>query len=160
MATEDQLHIYNYFIDSKGTWFCEGNQILDPDLLKALSRSLRFDGRTHWVRCQGETHPVEVADTPLIVTGLELKAEGMSLLRAEMTLNDGRTAWLAPPLWVGADNALYTTLLPSKLKARFNRRTFYQLTAFLQSRGDVFYISLAAGEITIKNHPPQCSDLH
>lgn len=149
MKSGRQLHTYYYFIDTDGEWWCGDNRVADPDLKRLLSRSLRFDGRGHWVRCEGETHPVVVADAAVRISRVELKTGFQGLTGVTLILEDGRQRPLGNELWVSTDNALYTRLPGSGLSARFLRQPFYDLTAHLDQEGEMFFLTVAGRKVPI-----------
>ena len=97
MSPPRQTHIYDYFIDEHGGWFCEGNPVTDPQLFRVLSRSLFQSEGRYFIRCEGEVHPVRVADAPLWIRYVfpRLDQDG-KILEVDLELQDGRREILAP----------------------------------------------------------------
>ncbi len=144
MAKKEQRHIYHYEIDRRGNWTCEGNPVTDPELVRLLSRSLFIKEGAFFVRCEGEVHPVEVADAPLTVSGVNLEPDGRGgLLSAEVVLTDGRVFPLTDSLSASKDNFLYVKIGRWGLWARFRRRPYYELTAYLKETEGRYYIEAA-----------------
>lgn len=135
MRTSAPGHRYEYRIDEHGDWFCEGNPVTDPELFRILSRSLfqRSDG--FFIRCEGEIHPVHVADAPVFVRYVHVDADvAGNLYRVDIELCDGRREPLrADTLTVACNDALYCLATPRRLKARFSRTAYNELTRYLQS---------------------------
>ncbi len=140
-----QKHVYDYRIDARGSWICQGNPVQDRDLVCMLSRSLSRDGDGRYqVRCQGEVHPVRVEDAPLLVEGLELDFdEGGGLQGAGLVLADGRVFGLGDTLCISGANRLYALIEETGLEALFGRRAYYELTRHLEQDGQGYYIPLA-----------------
>lgn len=148
MARTTQQHTYDYFIDGHGKWSCEGNPIEDPDLFRILSRSLFVEDGLFFIRCEGEIHPVRVADAPLWVRYVHVTpgADG-NPQTVELELQDGRREPLDPTtLTVSNSDALYCLATHRRLKARFDKVAYYEFTRFLHMDGDddpVFYFLIA-----------------
>ena len=145
MHPTEQQHLYDYYIDEQGSWFCESNPVTDPQLFRLLSRSLFLRNGRYFVRCEGEVHPVRVADAPLWVRYVHLRtdADG-NLAAAEIELQDGRREPLpASTLTVARDEALYCEATQRRLKARFGKVAYYELTRYLhldEETGAFFFV--------------------
>jgi hypothetical protein len=157
MQPKKQQHLYDYYIDGQGNWFCEGNPVTDPELFRLLSRSLfeRDDG--HFVRCEGEVHPVRVADAPLWIRYVHLKTDGQgNLEQVAIELQDGRREPLAAEtLTVSGQHALYCRATRQRLKTRFGKVAYYELTHHLQvdPDGSSFYFTIAGQRYDIRPEP-------
>ena len=142
-----QKRLYDFRIDAQGRWFCQGNPVIDPDLLCLLGRGLYKTEEGYKVRCQGEVHPVIVADAPYLVSDLNLELDPAGKLAAvELVLNDGRAFPLSDALSVSAENVLYVRLGAgpgSLMEARFARRPFFELMRFLEKEGGKYFIRVA-----------------
>jgi hypothetical protein len=141
-----QEHLYHYHIDEEGYWFCEGRPVSDPELVAVLGRSLlEKDGR-YFIHCEGEAHPVTVADAPLVVRHVHLRhGRGPGLEAVEIELRDGRRELLdAGTLEISTENILYCRATRSRLRARFARSAYYELMRHLQMEGEFerFYIEI------------------
>lgn len=129
----EQKHLYDYYIDEHGNWFCEGNPVRDPELLRMLSRSLfEKDGR-YYLRCEREVHPVRIADAPLWVRYVFIHEDPDGALRSiDIQLEDGRREPLRlETLTVKGDNALYCLATRKNLLARFGKSAYYELASRL-----------------------------
>src|SRR5574337_733895 len=78
-------------INRDGEWFHEGEEITHPGILANLRGNLRRDEAGYFVQAGSVRVPVEVADTPYVVTRVE--PEGQTL---RLTLNDGTQELLDP----------------------------------------------------------------
>ncbi len=137
-----QRHVYDYFIDEQGKWFCEGNPVEEPELFRLLSRSLFEKDGGYFVKCEGEVHPVRTADAPLWVRYIHARttADG-TLHEVEIELEDGRREPLNPEtLRVCGDRALYCRATRKRLLARFGKVAYYELARHIQLDRDGFYI--------------------
>ena len=141
-----QQHLYEYFIDEEGTWFCEGQPVRDRQLTALLSRSLLERGGRYFVACEGEVHPVTVADAPLVVRHIHEQCGSNQVLEmVEIELVDGRREMLdAETLEISTAHILYCRATPRRLRARFARTAYYQLMRHLEMEGDFerFYIAI------------------
>lgn len=142
-----QKHLYDYRIDAQGRWFCQSSPVTDPDLLRLLGRGLYKTEEGYKVCCQGEVHPVIVADAPYLVSDLNLELNPAGGLGAvELVLSDGRAFPLSDTLSASAENILYARLgagVRSPMKARFARRPFFELMRFLEKEGGDYFIQVA-----------------
>jgi hypothetical protein len=142
----DQEHLYHYYIDEEGYWFCEGQPVLDPELVAILSRSLSEKDRRYFVHCEGEVHPVTVADAPLVVRHVHLRhGPDLSLEAVEIELLDGRREPLdAETLESSPANILYCRATLARLRARFARSGYYEFMRHLQMEGEYerFYVKI------------------
>lgn len=133
-----QEHVYDYYIDEHGDWFCEGNPVTDSQLFRLLSRSLFEREGLYFIRCEGETHPVRVADAPLWIRYVHMQTNSEEqLIRVEIELQDGRREPLSPEtLRVARDNALYCLATQRRLRARFGKVAYYELTRYVEMKDD------------------------
>jgi len=138
MLQHEQRHSYDYFIDEHGDWFCQGNPVLEQQLFRLLSRSLFEREGRHFIRCEGEVHPVRVADAPLWIRYVHLHAGPQGeLQRVGIELHDGRKEDLAAAtLTTSQNHALYCRATRRRLKARFGKIAYYELTRHLQMACD------------------------
>lgn len=155
MASTSQQHLYDYFIDELGRWFCEGNPVTDADLFRMLSRALfERDGRL-FVRCEGETHPVRVADAPLWARYVHLRVgpDG-SLVDVEIELEDGRREPLAAESLVSGreGTALYVLATPRRLTARLGKAAYYELARHLRQDHEAgpFYLLIGGKRFEVR----------
>jgi hypothetical protein len=142
-AASTQIHVYDYYIDEHGSWLCEGNPVTDRRLFQLLSRSLFEKDGDFFVQCEGETHPVRVADAPLWIRYVHVRSDSNGeIAEVKIELEDGRIEPLdARTLTVANDQALHCVATPRRLKARFGKVAYYELTRFLrmETHSDRFY---------------------
>jgi hypothetical protein len=157
MVSLDRKHIYDYHVDDQGNWFCEGNPVADQQLFCMLSRSLYEQGGRYFIRCEGEVHPVRVDDAPIWIRYVHLEKDRLgSLLRVDIELEDGRREPLAAEtLTVVNNRALYCLATRRRLKARFGRVAYYELTQHLQTddQGPSFYLTIDGRRYPIHPEP-------
>lgn len=150
----EQRHSYDYWIDGQGQWVCEGNAVTDPQLFRLLSRSLFAADGGYFVRCEGEVHPVRIADAPLWVRYVHVTADaGEELTAVDIELEDGRREPLdAATLWTVGESALYCLSTPRRLKTRLGKVAYYELTRYLQIDGaGCFYFTIAGKRYNLRS---------
>jgi len=152
MIAPSQQHLYDYYIDEHGRWFCEGNLVTDPQLFRLLSRSLFEEGGKTFLRCEGEVHPVRCADVPLWIRYVNITRDDQGkMAEVEIELDDGRRESLAADtLTVANENALYCLATRRRLKARFGKIAYYELTQYLETDGIQFYFLIGGRRCVIK----------
>ncbi|MCX7822385.1 MAG: DUF1285 domain-containing protein [Syntrophobacterales bacterium] len=149
-----QKHVYHYFIDGNGNWFCEGNRVTDRELLKILSSSIfEMEGR-YYIRCEGEIHPVEVQDAPLWVKYVHINPglEEGDIESIEIELTDGRKELLRPEtLWIEGETGIYCLASRKNLRARFGKIAYYELAKYILWKEDLqaYTISIKRKDIII-----------
>lgn len=156
MSAQRQKHLYDYEIDGFGNWFCEGNPVTDPEVFRLLSRSLFQRGGRTFVQCEGEVHPVRVADAPLWIhcVHIHFDAQG-NPARVELELRDGRRETLDPQtLTLAHERALYCVATGRRLRARFDKIAYYELARYIEmnERG-AFFLKLAGRRHAIVPEP-------
>ncbi|MFZ2446707.1 MAG: hypothetical protein WAW37_10145 [Syntrophobacteraceae bacterium] len=147
----EQKHIYSYYIDRDGNWFCEDNPVDDPALFRMLSRALYEEDGRYFLRCEGEVHPVRVADAPLWVryVHVRLDSEG-ELSGVEIELRDGRGEELdAQSLHAENPRALYCAATPRRLKARFAKTAYNELTRYLKEAKGEYYLTIGGRKFVV-----------
>jgi hypothetical protein len=138
MSASGQQHVYDYFIDEHGHWVCEGNPVVDRRLFQLLSRTLFQKDGDFFIRCEGEVHPVRVGDAPLWIRYVHVRTDSKGdLIEVKIELEDGRIETLAAEtLTVAGDQALYCLATSRRMKARFGKSAYYELTRYLQMDDD------------------------
>lgn len=130
------------FIDKEGTWFYNGLPIINRQILQYFYQLLEIgpDGG-YLLRNAQEACPVEVQDTPFVVTAL-WPSEGPHE-KFFIKLNDDSVETLAmKTLSISAENIPYCTV-KGRFKARFLRAPYYRLVESVQQEGDAgFFIEL------------------
>lgn len=156
MSQPRQAHIYDYFIDEHGAWFCEGNPVTDPQLFRVLSRSLFQSEGGYFIRCEGEVHPVRVADAPLWIRYVfpRLDKDG-GLTEVELELLDGRREILDPETLVLSPDstALYCLTTPRRLKTRFGKVAYYELARYIEEdeSAHIFHLAVLGRRFEIRS---------
>ncbi|MCU0587614.1 MAG: DUF1285 domain-containing protein [Syntrophobacteraceae bacterium] len=135
MSRSRQKHLYDYRVDEHGSWLCEGNPVTDPELFQLLSRSLfERDGR-YYIRCEGEVHPIRVADAPLWARYVfpRLNTDG-GIIAIELELQDGRRETLDPGTLTTVPDfsALYCLTTPHRLRTRLGKAAYYELARYIE----------------------------
>ncbi len=113
-----------------GYWYADGERITNPRIALLFSRHLlrRADG-TWAIEMGDERAPVEIEDTPWVVT----QVEGDPTLGFTIALNDRTRERLDPAtLTLGSDQAFSCTVKAGAVRARFLRRAHYALARWAE----------------------------
>lgn len=126
--------------------FFNGNPIDDPWTFRLFQRNLEVaaDGR-YVVVCDGELCFLDVEDVPYVVNDLNIeRSADDSLDRVDLIFAGGYKERLDPfSMFVGDDNILYCKVREGRFKARFNRKTYYNIAKFITSDDEKnFFITL------------------
>lgn len=123
-------------IDKEGKWYFEGNEIINPLVLRAFCEALETDeeGR-HRIVIRDELCYIEVEDTPFVISSVR----GDQAVGLYLRLNTLETFPLDPTrLCIGQDNVLYA-VLENGMKVRFTRNAYYSLAFMMEEdqRGNI-----------------------
>ena len=109
-------------IDRDGDWYDDGVQVTHPGILANLRGTLRRDREGYFIQTRVRI-PVNVDDTPFVVTRVERRADELHAY-----LNDGSDERLDPAsLRLGAGDVPYAAVKQNAFEARFNRAAAWQL---------------------------------
>lgn len=125
MTTTDpsQWELPRLTINREGEWLHEGEEITHPGILANLRGNLRRDEAGYFVQTGPIRIPVEVADTPFLVTRVEPHGQTLRL-----TLNDGTEEPLDPAtLRFTSGEVPYCRVRGGRFEARLSRAAAYQL---------------------------------
>jgi hypothetical protein len=130
-------------IDKEGNWFYNGFPIINRQIQLYFCRLLDLgpDGG-YLLRNEQEECPVEVQDTPFVVTSLWL-SDGPPR-EFFIKLNDDSVETLAmETLSISAENVPYCSVKQGRFRARFLRAPYYRLAESVQQENDTtFFIEL------------------
>ncbi len=109
-----------------GNWYSDDERIDNPRIAMLFSRSVRRNSDGSWyLQVAEERAPINVEDTPYVVTGIETDGAGGLVA----ILNDGEREPLDPEsLEIGPENVLYTRVKGAQFSARFLRPAYYHLS--------------------------------
>lgn len=131
-----------------GRWYADGQVIENQRIAALFSQHVqrRPDGG-YRLRIADEQAPIIVEDTPYVVVGAELGADGVMWI----DLNDHSRERLDPQtLEVGVDEVLYCRVKAGSEPARFLRQAYYQVAAHIGSVGaGAFVFRLPNGDYPI-----------
>jgi hypothetical protein len=116
-------------IDKEGRWYYEGNEIINPMVLRAFCQALQKDEHGRYrIVMEPEVCYVEVEDTPFVVSGIR----GDQQVGLYLRLNTLETFPLDPTrISIGENNVMYVTL-PDGTKVRFTRPAYYSLALMME----------------------------
>jgi hypothetical protein len=131
-----------------GRWYADGQPIENSRIADLFSQHVqrRAEGG-YMLRIADEHAPIVVDDTPYVVTGAELGADGAIWL----DLNDRSRERLDPhTLRVGADDVLYCRVKGQAESALFLRPAYYQIAQHLvRTDAGGFVVRLPEGDYPI-----------
>lgn len=141
---------YHYQVDADGNLWHDGEMIDDPEFLDFFFKQIEIksDGQIQ-IDCQGEFCLIHPQDTLYVVQQISQTKNGIELL-----LQGNQREKLDPQtLEVGKDNILYCKVKDRKHKARFNRKSYWELSKFIEEENQKFYLALDSGRFEIKSGP-------
>jgi len=131
-----------------GRWYADGQVIENQRIADLFAQHVqrRPDGG-YMLRIADEQAPIEVDDTPFVVIGAELAAEGTLWVE----LNDRSRERLDPhTLQVGGDDVLYCRVKDGREPARFLRPAYYQVAPYIAATAPgAFVLRLSGGDYPI-----------
>jgi len=125
MSTRDpaQWKLPRLSINREGEWLHEGEEITHPGILANLRSNLRHDEAGYFIQTGPARIPVEVADTPYVVTRVEARGHALQL-----TLNDGTQEPLDPTTLRFAPGEIpYCRVKDGRWEARLSRAAAWEL---------------------------------
>ena len=157
--------VYHYEINEEGELLFEGRPLLDEKTISFFLRHLKpvdendsdafplIEGKTppqYVVYCQGEKNFVTCLDTPLVTTSLDIiKSKEGKILSVTLIFRGGIKEILNPKtLRIGTNNILYFMALKGKIKGRFSRKCYIEITNFIFEKDGVYIL-----EINDKTYP-------
>lgn len=139
-------------VDEEGNWFYQGNPIIRGDILRLFYEHLRFiPGNGYVIEWQNAFHPVNVADTPFIITRVDAEKDGREIKSIWITLKHTQDKELLNPstIFVGRNNVLYCKIKNNAFIARFSRPAYYQLAELLEEENGEFVIKVGGTKYVI-----------
>jgi hypothetical protein len=131
-----------------GLWYADGQPITNARIAVLFSQHVqRADDGTYFLRIADERAPIEVDDTPYVITDARCAEDGCVWLE----LNDRSREALDPStLRIGPDQVLYCRVKAGHEAARFLRPAYYHLAAHIHA-GDAgdFVLETRAGRHSI-----------
>lgn len=130
---------YHYIIDTEGKLWQEGYEFDDSELLAFFFQNMidLGDG-TFEVLCQGEHCLLHPQDVPYVIQDIEIHETEIQLI-----FPGGYRETLDPSsLEIGKENILYCKVREGKMKARFNRKTYYEIARLIEEEESNFYLRL------------------
>ncbi len=135
-------------INRDGEWLHEGEEITHPGILANLRGDLRRDEVGFFVQAGPVRIPVEVADTPFVVTRVEPDGETLRL-----TLNDGTQEPLDPAtLRLTAGEVPYCRIKSGRWEARLSRPAAWELGQLVEYNERTGEATLRLGSATHRLH--------
>lgn len=134
-------------IDKEGTWYYRGAHMFRKEILSIFFENLKIDEYGKYlIEINNEICYLDVEDTAFVVTAVywEKPEDGTGDYINVMLTDDSWEKLDLNTLYVGNDNVLYCRVKKRKFAARFSRKSYYQLTRFIQQeeKENRFFISV------------------
>jgi uncharacterized protein len=143
-------------IDKDGIWYYRGAHMFRKDLLCIFFENLKIDeSGKYLIKLGDECCYLDVEDTAFVVTAVYNTKQGKDIENHIYILltDDSLEKLDLNTLHVGNDNVLYCKVKCGKFMARFSRKSYYQLSEFIdqEEKGDGFFINSNGEKYYINN---------
>jgi uncharacterized protein len=144
-------------VDEEGDWTHRGVRIDRDDFIQLfLDHLVRCPDGSYVIEWKGSQCPIEVADTPFVVTRVDREEEGAAgeaVVRLTLKHLPHRERLDPRSLAVGAANILYCRVHEGRFPARFARPAYYQLAEWIVEDEETasFFLQLGASRYPIGN---------
>lgn len=130
----ESLPAGTFRIDREGAWRHEGQEVTHPGVVQSLYANLRVEGGAYYLQVGPARIPVDVEDTPFVVTRIEPAAGPADLDHAlRIHLTDGSEEWLSlESVWIGRGSVPYCRVKRRRFSARLSVSAWLQLAPFLE----------------------------
>jgi uncharacterized protein len=151
------MEICDIKIDKEGIWYYRGAHMFRKDILCIFFENLKIDDSGKYlIELQDERCYLDVEDTAFVVTAVyktRQEQDSQEFIYVHLT-DDSLEKLDLSSLNVGADNIIYCKIKAGKFKARFSRKSYYQLAEFIEHEdcGNSFFINLNGERYTIKHN--------
>ena len=134
-------------IDKDGIWYYKGAHMFRKEILSVFFENLKIDERGKYlIELEEERYYIDVEDTAFVVAAVsKTKLPDVGFEQIDIILNDDSCEKLEiNSLYEGMDNVLYCRVKQGIFAARFLRKSYYQLSEFIeQSENEKdFFIAL------------------
>jgi len=140
-------------IDREGIWHYRGAEMHRKDIVQELARFLQKTENGYSLEIPGIDYAdIDVEDTPFVVASVDRQTTGEEE-RIIILLSDGSEEVLnLHTLAISQENALYCTIREGKFPCRFLRKSYYQLTQYLEydEGADQYFLRLNGTRYVIK----------
>ena len=135
------------YVDERGRWWYEGNQIIHPEVLKLFKSSLEVDPEDGSLKIsyKGREAPVKVAKTPFFVQDIVVQKDPFGAVAGiELVLDDESREPLAPEsLTLDGDGILNVRVKQGRFAALCLPTAHFRLAELLSETEDGFILNLA-----------------
>lgn len=138
-----------------GVWYADEEPIANARIAELFARHIRRgeDG-AYIIQIGFERAPVEVDDTPYVVVGVDLEADGA----VHLELNDRTREKLDPStVAVGERDVLYCRVKAGEERARFLRSAYYQIAPLIAEDPHGRFVLRLGGDHHRIGHPSTSS---
>jgi hypothetical protein len=144
MGKDEKREVRPILINKEGQWFYQGLEMIRRDIVLLFYQHLHRDGQGQYsIRLGEEEYYIEVEDTALVVSRVDLQSHGEGGAGFRVWLNDDSQETLdLDTLFVGKRNVLYCRVKEGEFPARFQRQAYYQLMNHVEEGNGEYFISL------------------
>jgi uncharacterized protein len=143
-------------IDKEGVWYYRGAHMFRKDILCIFFENLQIDENGKYLIALGDERCyLDAEDTVFVVEAVYKKKQAKDSEGIYILLTDDLQEKLdLNSLHVGKENVLYCRVKNGKFKARFSRKSYYQLAEFIEQeeKADNFFIKLNGEKYLINNN--------
>jgi len=142
-------------VDEEGDWTHRGIRIVREDVIQLfLDNLVRLPEGSYVIEWKGSRCPIEVADTPYVVTRVDREegtCDGEPVVRLTLKHLSDRELLEPRSLVVGSENILYCRVHDGRFPARFSRPAYYQLAEWIVEDEETasFYLQLGASRYPV-----------
>jgi len=144
-------------IDKEGIWYYKGAHMFRKEILSVFFEHLKIDECGKYLIEMGEERCyLDVEDTAFVVSSVfkaHHKEEGCDCLFVNLT-DDSIEKLDLNTLQIGCNNVPYCQVKNGKFKARFSRKSYYQLAEHIEQSKDgrSYFIRLNGKNFYINNN--------
>ena len=133
---------YDYQIDFDGQLIFAGSPILDEKTQHFFLSNLKQIDGEYRVLCMGEINYISCADVPYVIQHLHITAQGSSIKAMELVFIGNYTCPFDPRgLTINSSNQLYCQIRGGEFTARFSRKCYIELSAYIQEKHQKYGIT-------------------
>ncbi|NLN60966.1 MAG: DUF1285 domain-containing protein [Deltaproteobacteria bacterium] len=123
-------------IDKDGVWYYRGAEMLRADIVQYLYGYLKkTPGGSYYLEVsEHDRCEIDVEDTAFVVKSVErVRADTSQEEVIHLSLSDGSSEVLEPDtLTISEENVLYCRIKKNSFRARFSRKSYYQMISDVQ----------------------------
>ncbi|MEJ5300139.1 MAG: hypothetical protein WHS38_04040 [Thermodesulforhabdaceae bacterium] len=146
------------WVDEEGNWFYYGNPIIREDIIQLFYEHIQtIPGNGYVIEWQGKLNPIDVDDTPFVITRVDWDEDEQRIKTLWITLKHLPEREILNPstLFIGKNNVLYCKIRNGLFIARFSRPAYYQIAQLIEEENGSFVIRIGGKTHFIKDSTDQ-----